>query len=517
MLISKEDIIANFSSDLEYILENFSKKDHFGLEITTTDRCNMHCDYCFEGSKENSEYGIRYPKEHLLRTIKDIVNDSRFKNKFKNLTLTMWGGEPTLNPGLINYLISYLGDNPLISWYIYTNGLNFENIESIVTKFKEIGCLQRAKFQVSWDGDPLHDIHRNGTSSEVKKNIENLLELGVEVDLKATILPRDFSAMPLAWKSYKEFIDYLSSKGYNVDDVVYSPTIDQTYNCLPSRQNLEDFKVSMRQIAAMEVTYSQKYGKTLLSWFRSRPKSCPYRTNMACVNTKGIIHSCHGVQYIDKLENDEFVGSIDDSSWIDKILYQCPDCKKEHTLRVENDTIVCGRCGFSVRVNEYYELIAKDGSALPFTVDEWFKWQRRCVKDEISNSSFEMSLCGSLCTVRLDKLKKPPKDRVLLSTGKATLTSGGLAFEGTKDGSPADFDFSARAIYSLTLSTQGYLEFYHNNEYYMLIPDTAKRGLIKWTLAAEEIHNLYDEKWQAASDDAYNYSKGDILWTEQTK
>lgn len=218
-----------------------------------------------------------------------------------------------------------------------------------------------------------------------------------------------------------------------------------------------------------------------------------------------------------KTARNKYVGKKPNAYGIDNILYKCPSCKKEHTLSVLGDCIICESCGFSARVNEYYELIAKDGSALPFTVDAWFKWQRRCVKDEINDGSFEMSLCGSLCTVRLDKLKKPPKDRVLLSTGKATLTSGGLAFEGTKDKIPADFDFSARAIYSLTLSTQGYLEFYHNNEYYMLIPDTAKRGLIKWTLAAEEIHNLYDEKWQAASDDAYNYSKGDILWTEQTK
>lgn len=344
-MLSKDDMVSMFSKDFEYILENFSKKEHFGLEITTTDRCNMHCDYCFEGSKESSEYGIRYPKEHLLRTIKDIVNDSRFKNKFKNLTLTMWGGEPTLNPGLINYLINYLGDNPLISWYIYTNGLNFENIESIVEKFKEADCLQRAKFQVSWDGDPLHNMHRNGTSDEVRQNIERLLYLGAEVDLKATILPQDFKLMPEAWKSYKDFLEYLSDRGYDVSDVVYSPTIDQTYSSFPVAEMLIDFNNAVRQIAALEVDYSQKHGKTLLSWFRGRPKSCPYRTNMACVNTRGIIHSCHGVQYIDKLENDEFIGSIGDSSWIDKILYSGK--KHEAVLPkhcVECEATYCSMC-----------------------------------------------------------------------------------------------------------------------------------------------------------------------------
>ena len=30
------------------------------------------------------------------------------------------------------------------------------------------------------------------------------------------------------------------------------------------------------------------------------------------------------------------------------------------------------------------------------------------------------------------------------------------------------------------------------------------------TLAAEEIHNLYDERWKAACEDVYEYSKGEI-------
>ena len=55
------------------------------------------------------------------------------------------------------------------------------------------------------------------------------------------------------------------------------------------------------------------------------------------------------------------------------------------------------------------------------------------------------------------------------------------------------------------------MEFYHNNDYFMIIPDRNDQCLIKWTLAAEEIHNLYDEKWKAAGADVYDYDKGDVL------
>ena len=212
-----------------------------------------------------------------------------------------------------------------------------------------------------------------------------------------------------------------------------------------------------------------------------------------------------------KTARNKYVGKKTNAYGIDKILYKCPDCRAEHTLCVENDTVVCKNCGLRIRINEYYDLVAVKGNVIPSDIDEWYKWQRRCVAEQIKDDNFKMTLNASLCTIRLDKLKKTPKDRKLLSIGSVSLTNKGLCFEGMLDGQTVNFDFSARAIYSLTFSTKGYLEFYHNNDYFMIIPDRNDQCLIKWTLAAEEIHNLYDEKWKAASVDVYDYDKGDIL------
>ena len=70
----------------------------------------------------------------------------------------------------------------------------------------------------------------------------------------------------------------------------------------------------------------------------------------------------------------------------------------------------------------------------------------------------------------------------------------------------------AKSIYSMTFSTKGFLEFYHNNDYFMIIPKDETECLIKWTLAAEEIHNLYDERWRAACEDVYDYHKGEVIY-----
>ena len=204
-----------------------------------------------------------------------------------------------------------------------------------------------------------------------------------------------------------------------------------------------------------------------------------------------------------KTARNKYIGKKPNAFGINKILYKCPDCKEEHTLRVENDDVVCDSCGFRVKINEYYDLISVKGNGCPSDIDEWYKWQRLCVSDEIKSDDFELVLSGSICTLRYDKLRKPPKNRMTLSFGAARLTNRGLTFTGKLDGEDACFDFSAKSLYSLTFSTEGFLEFYYNNDYYMIIPDDRSRCLIKWTLAAEEIHNLYDEKWRSACADVY--------------
>lgn len=200
-----------------------------------------------------------------------------------------------------------------------------------------------------------------------------------------------------------------------------------------------------------------------------------------------------------------YIGKKPNAFGIDKILYKCPDCEAEHTLYVEHDAVICKKCGFRVRINEYYDLVDVKGKNCPADIDAWYKWQRRCVAKQVQDDGFEMTLRGSLCALKLDKLRKAPKNRQILSVGEAKLTKDGLVFTGTRNGQTADFMFKANSVYSLTLSTKGFLEFYSDNDYFILVPEDEKQCLSKWTLASEEIHNLNDEKWRVACEDVYNY------------
>ena len=205
-----------------------------------------------------------------------------------------------------------------------------------------------------------------------------------------------------------------------------------------------------------------------------------------------------------KTARHKYVGKKPNADGIDKILYKCPDCKAEHRLHVEGDRLVCESWGFEVRINEYYDLVDVKGNGCPADIDKWYKWQRSCVSREIVNDGFEMTLQGTLCTLDLEKLKKPPENRKTVAVGTARLTNRGLTFSGALGTESVELEFAAKSVYSLTYSTKGFLEFYYKNDYFMLVPEgDSARGLIKWTLAAEEIHNLYDERWRSACADVY--------------
>ena len=133
---------------------------------------------------------------------------------------------------------------------------------------------------------------------------------------------------------------------------------------------------------------------------------------------------------------------------------------------MEKDNIICSHCGTKVQVNEYYDLIPINCNKLPKDIDEWYKWQRRCVSKEINNDNFELSLSGSICTLKLDKLRKEPHNREILSIGKLILNKKELSFKGKLNEKEVNFNFDTKSIYSLTLTRKGYLEFYNSNDYY---------------------------------------------------
>ena len=324
------NILNDFSEQLENTLFEYNKKNVFSLDITVTNECNYKCTYCFE----RKQYGMRtYTLDEMKNFIYTIINSDLFNTNFSILSLNFWGGEPTLYFEDILYYIDIFHDNPCIEFFIYTNGTIQKGLDAIVNKVIEYNCLDKLHIQISWDGDPVHSINRiskNNYIYDVKDSIEKYYNLGVNLDLKATLLPKDFKMLPEIWESYKNLNYKLNS------DFYYIPTIDQTYY---GSEYIDDFKESLAIICTKELDYISTRGHTLLKWFGEDLKTCSYCNSMLCVDIDGLIYPCHGFLYENSnIKQKECLGTIFDKDFINKFLLQ----SKEYII--PNEPEFCTNC-----------------------------------------------------------------------------------------------------------------------------------------------------------------------------
>ena len=208
----------------------------------------------------------------------------------------------------------------------------------------------------------------------------------------------------------------------------------------------------------------------------------------------------------------KYVGKSHNVKGIDNILYICPKCKQAHTMKVHldkgNERFECEKCGYTVTINEYYDLVVKQGESYFDDVDKWCKWQRRVVRNQVQQDGYQLTGHGKITKLRTDSWKKYPQNRITVIEGEVTLDKTGLTVTNHQD--TVFFDISG--LYSLTMATGRFLEFYHNDDYYNLVLDCPPNQLIEWMLVSEELHNLMDDKWNSASNDVFDYNaKGENL------
>lgn len=208
-----------------------------------------------------------------------------------------------------------------------------------------------------------------------------------------------------------------------------------------------------------------------------------------------------------KVARVKYIGKKKNIEGLDNLLYICPICNKKHCLSVKDDALVCGECGYSVTLDEYYDFHEKDGRLPLGDIDKWCKWQRRLMHQAVKDESFALCAKGELLVMRTDAWRKPPHNREMIFSGDVKLDADGLhivSLEGEER------FFNIENLYSLTMVTGKYLEFYHKNDYFHLELDIPKTYLIEWMLASEELHNLRDARWNDASNDAYDY-EGELI------
>ena len=128
----------NRNKENDPITQKLINEDKMLLFITLTQRCNLNCGYCGNGSNED----IEDLATHNPEVIYDVNLISKF-NKVKDLAVCFYGGEPLLRIHLIEKIMPIL---PKAKFCLQTNGVLLKSLKpEIVRNFNTI--------LVSIDGD----------------------------------------------------------------------------------------------------------------------------------------------------------------------------------------------------------------------------------------------------------------------------------------------------------------------------------------------------------------------------
>ena len=128
----------NKNKENDPITQRLMKEDKMLLFITLTQRCNLNCGYCGNGSNED----IEDLATHNPEVIYDVNLISKF-NKVKDLAVCFYGGEPLMRIPLIEKIMPLL---PKAKFCLQTNGVLIKKLKpEIVRQFNTI--------LISIDGD----------------------------------------------------------------------------------------------------------------------------------------------------------------------------------------------------------------------------------------------------------------------------------------------------------------------------------------------------------------------------
>lgn len=73
---------------------------------------------------------------------------------------------------------------------------------------------------------------------------------------------------------------------------------------------------------------------------------------------------------------------------LERILYKCAHCENEGLMEGKGTTLTCHNCGKEYELDIYGALIAKKGETEFLHIPNWYKWQRECVKKELTDKTY---------------------------------------------------------------------------------------------------------------------------------
>ncbi len=176
-----------------------------------------------------------------------------------------------------------------------------------------------------------------------------------------------------------------------------------------------------------------------------------------------------------------------------KVLYRCPHCLTDYSMKSENNNLFCENCNHIYYVDEYNRLNETKGMGVFNFIPDWFDWQRSEVRKEINAGEY-----NSIVEVNIDSL---PNSSGYYRLGIGTLTHNENGFflvaklqeEDFKVHKPILSNYGVHIEYDY-FGKGDCISFSTNDDTYYLFPTDQKISVTKYHFAVEELYKIANEK-----------------------
>ncbi len=164
--------------------------------------------------------------------------------------------------------------------------------------------------------------------------------------------------------------------------------------------------------------------------------------------------------------------SHDRTKGLDGVLYLCPHCKKEFTLKTEKHSIFCTECGYKAELTEDYRFKDKEIGS----VNEWYDLQNE-----------ELDLNIPLSDDIIVGAVNENGDMVMnAGEGRVTLTYDSLTLNCTVFGEEISYSIPTEKIGGTPYTPKREFDIYYNKRLLYLQPKSDKKRVVKYAMFVDK-------------------------------
>jgi len=174
---------------------------------------------------------------------------------------------------------------------------------------------------------------------------------------------------------------------------------------------------------------------------------------------------------------------------VEYVLYKCPKCHCEFTLRSEGERLYCSECDNSVRMNRYMLWEPENQDTVYFSgIDQWFDFQKDHLEKEIAAPEFQLSASTKLLCAEPNKYGYQH-----IGSGVVSLTRESISYTGSVADEERTLVFPMKNILMIPYAAGEYIEVAKESDVSRFVFDDLRQQ-IKWVMAVRQIRDRYYEK-----------------------